>query len=212
VNASLITGLTNPLSVAVGSKLIVGATAQLLNTTVRAQTIWVFKTADPRGLAVSGSDLFDTDTQNGTFTKLDAFTGQMFFTVAILRAPTGIAVSRLDVFVASATGGIISEYDAPTAVLVNASLVSGLNQPVSLAVLESDLFVVNSSSGSIGEYTTSGSPVNASLITGLTKPEYLAVTATTVPEPGSLALLRVVLAGLPDVDAPRFIDPRLSSS
>jgi PEP-CTERM motif len=82
---------------------------------------------------------------------------------------------------------------------VNAALVSGLCVPVGIAVSASDLFVTNSAApGTIGEYTTSGATVNAALISsGLDVPQGIVIVPTsTVPEPGSLTLLGLALAGL----------------
>jgi DNA-binding beta-propeller fold protein YncE len=60
--------------------------------------------------------------------------------------------------------------------MVNASLVSGLNEPNGLAVSGGDIFVANAGSGTIGEYTTAGATVNASLVSGLNTPYGLAVS------------------------------------
>jgi hypothetical protein len=68
--------------------------------------------------------------------------------------PTGIAVSGADLFVANATTGTIGEYTT-SGTLVNAALITGLDNPSGIALSGSDLFVANANgSGTIGEYTT----------------------------------------------------------
>jgi hypothetical protein len=87
-------------------------------------------------------------------------------------------------FVANTGGNTIGEYTTSGAV-VNASLVSGLNEPYGIAVSGSDLFVVNvnysnqnPSDGTIGEYTTSGEVLNASLVSGLSQPTCIALSGS----------------------------------
>ena len=62
------------------------------------------------------------------------------------------------------------------------------------------LFETNLGNGTIGEYTTSGATVNAALISGLNSPSGIAIAAdatpTAVPEPVTLALVGVGLAGI----------------
>jgi hypothetical protein len=80
---------------------------------------------------------------------------------------------------------------------VNPALISGLNQPYGIAPSGSDLFVTNEGAETIGEYTTSGATVNPALISGLRGPAGIAIASVSpVPEPGTLALLAVGLAGL----------------
>jgi hypothetical protein len=70
-----------------------------------------------------------------------------------------------------------------------------LSGPVGIAVDGSDLFVTNGFGNTIGEYTTSGATVNASLISGLNAPTGIAIIST-VPEPSSLPLLALAVAGI----------------
>ncbi len=66
--------------------------------------------------------------------------------------------ARGQVFISNENNDTVSEYSVSGAVM-NASLISGLNEPIGLAVIGNDLFVANNSSGSIAEYTTSGTLV-----------------------------------------------------
>lgn len=82
-----------------------------------------------------------------------------------LNYPINIAVSGSDLFVVNFGSGTISEYTTSGS-LVNASLISGLQDPQGIAISGSDLFITNQN-GPIAEYTTSGATVNPSLITGI---------------------------------------------
>ena len=91
----------------------------------------------------------------------------------------GIAVSGSSLFVANHVIGTISEFTTSGA-LVNASLVSGLNQPTAVAVSGSDLFVENLGDGTIGKYNAiTGATVNAPLVSGLTNSQvFIAVSGS----------------------------------
>jgi hypothetical protein len=68
--------------------------------------------------------------------------------------------------------GGVSEYDANTGVLMNASFITGLNDPVFLALLDNVLFVANFNDNTVGQYdATSGRPMRPNFIPGLTAPE-----------------------------------------
>jgi glutamate synthase domain-containing protein 3 len=110
--------------------------------------------------------------------------------------PYAIAISGSDLFVANLTSNTVGEYTTSGAV-VNASLISGLSGPFGIAISGSNLFVVNYDTGTVGEYTTSGAVVNASLISDLSDPTGIAIGPDfATPEPGTLALLGLGLAGL----------------
>ena len=94
--------------------------------------------------------------------------------VSGLDNPNAIAVAGDDLWVANYNSGTISEYNATTGAVINASLISGLNGPVAIVVSGGNLWVANYSggvelpgeeSGSIGEYNaTTGAAVNAELV------------------------------------------------
>ncbi len=118
--------------------------------------------------------------------------------VVVLSVALGLITSGAaradDIFVTNLISGTVGEYTTSGAT-VNAFLTEG---PFfgGIAVDGSDLFV--STGTGIAEYTTSGATVNASLISGLDGSRLLTIvpTTTTVPEPGSLTLLGLALAGL----------------
>jgi hypothetical protein len=102
---------------------------------------------------VSGSDLFVTNTANGTigeYTTSGATVNASL--VSGLNSPIGIAVSGSDLFVTNQGSGTIGEYTT-SGTTVNASLVSGLNAPFGIAVVpEPSTWAVNSD----GNWNTPG--------------------------------------------------------
>ena len=86
-------------------------------------------------------------------------------------------------FVTSSGYNAISEYTA-SGTVVNAPLITELQDPTGIAVSGADIFVTNYNSAnntsSIGEYTTSGATVNASLITGLQNLMGIAVSGSDI--------------------------------
>ena len=130
------------------------------------------------GIAVSGSDMFVTNINNGTigeYTTSGATVNASL--ISGLNFPQCIAVSGSDLFVTNCISGTIGEYTTSGAT-VNASLVSGLNTPFGIAASGSDLFVENEGGATIAEYTTSGATVNASLISGLGGSRGIAVSGS----------------------------------
>jgi len=151
----------------------------------------------PRGIAVSGSDLFVVDSDNnriGEYTTSGAPLNPAL--ISGLGFPQSIAISGSDLFVSNEGNGTIGKYTTAGTPL-NPALISGLSIPQAIAVSGSDLFVSDIRNGTIGEYTTSGARVNPALISELTGPYAIGVVPT-VPEPGSgmLTLFGVVLAGV----------------
>src|SRR3954452_920554 len=87
----------------------------------------------PRGIAVSGSDLFVADAMGGTigqYTTAGATVNPAL--ISGLNFPLGIAVSGSDLFVADAGNGTIGQYTTAGAT-VNPALISGLRVPVGIA-------------------------------------------------------------------------------
>ena len=85
-------------------------------------------------------------------------------------------MSGEDLWVANGGSGTIGEYNATTGAVINAALISGLNEPTAIVVSGGNLWVANYSGGiqlglgnyeggSIGEYNaTTGAAVNADLV------------------------------------------------
>jgi len=189
VNASLITGLSEPYGIAVsGSNLFVtnrgsGTIGEYTTSGATVNASLITGLHDPVGIAVSGSTLFVVNDDNGTigeYTTSGATVNASL--VSGLNAPYGIAVSGSNLFVTN-TGnghpgtGTIGEYTTSGGT-VNASLITGLNAPYGLAVFGNppDLFVTDINNGTIGEYTTLGGTVNASLVSGLNTTYGIAVS------------------------------------
>jgi len=153
---------------------------------------------DPVAIALSGSNLFVTDTYLNNISEYPT-SGAIVNSslVSGLSAPWGLAVYGDNLFVTNENfggqpnTGTIGEYTMSGAV-VNSSLVSGLSGAVGIAVDGTNIFVGNSDSNTIGKYTMAGSTVNATLIAGAS-----GLTETSpVPEPSTLALLAASAASL----------------
>jgi hypothetical protein len=137
VNASLISGFSDPRGIAVlGSNLFV--INNYNNGTIGEYT-------------TSGTTI------NSTLARLG--------TMQSPGSPSAIAVNDSDIFVADQSRGTVSEFTL-SGTLVSASLITGLTTPEAMTLSGDDLFIGQGNS-TIGEYTTSGATVNASLITGI---------------------------------------------
>jgi hypothetical protein len=94
-----------------------------------------------------------------------------------------MALSGTTLFVSSMVSGKIGAYGLDGTV-INASLISGLNQPFGVAVSGANLLVANYSEGNgstISEYTTTGTLVNASFLKGVSMaPSGIAVSGSDV--------------------------------
>ncbi len=88
------------------------------------------------------------------------------------------AISATDalgaIFETNQNSNTVGEYHATNGMVVNASLITGLNGPNGIATDGTNLFVASFFSNTIGEYTTSGMALNTSLITGLNGPQGMA--------------------------------------
>jgi len=181
VNASLVSGLSLPVGIAVsGSNIYVtealNGTIGSYNTTSGAvvNANLVSGLNNPSGIAVSGSNIYVVNEQNGT---IGAYTtsGAVVNTnlVSGLNNPFGIAVSDSNIYVVNKQNGTIGAYTTSGAV-VNARLVSGLNNPSGIAVSGSNIYVVNGRNG------TSSAVVNASLVSGLNNPSGIADSGSNI--------------------------------
>jgi hypothetical protein len=171
VNASLVTGLSQPFGVAVSDGYLYAASFgtgtvgqyTLSGGTVNASLVTGLGAAD--GVAVSGNSLFVTTAGNNTVGEYDATTGAAINASLItgLSYPGPIAVSGGDVFVSQDTGTIVEYTTAGT--LVDARLVTGLSHPADgIAVSGNDLFVTEFS-GVIAEFdATTGALINGALV------------------------------------------------
>ena len=86
--------------------------------------------------------------------------------VAFLGMPE---TANAQIYVANYYASTISEYST-SGTLLNASLISGVNDPLDIAINGGNLYIASRGSGTVGEYTESGTAVNASLISGLNEP------------------------------------------
>ena len=68
-----------------------------------------------------------------------------------------------------ANTGTVSEYDATTGAVINANLITGVEQAGAISLSGNILYVANASAfGTVGDYNaTTGAAINANLITGL---------------------------------------------
>ena len=94
----------------------------------------------PIDIAISGGNLFVTDSVTGTIGEYNATTGAIVDAALIsgLNGPNGIAVSGGNLFVTNFQTGTIGEYTI-SGETVNASLISGLNEPTDIAVVSASV-------------------------------------------------------------------------
>jgi hypothetical protein len=209
VNASLITGLTQPTSIAIsGTDLYVNnaGTPRVGKYTTSGGTVnasFISTTGGgAQSVAVSGSNLYVAINGNYRIAEYSTSTGAEVndnFIPSVVNVYS-LAVSGSDLYVmnGASSNGFVSKYTTSGA-LENTSLVSGLNDPFGVAVDDNDSHMYVSSfypNSIVGEYTTSGGTIDPSLIsTGLNRPFGIAVTES-VPEPSSLVLLAAGIVAL----------------
>jgi DNA-binding beta-propeller fold protein YncE len=94
----------------------------------------------PIDIAISGGNLFVTDSVTGTIGEYNATTGAIVDAALIsgLNGPNGIAVSGGNLFVTNFQTGTIGEYTI-SGETVNASLISGLNEPTDIAIVSASI-------------------------------------------------------------------------
>jgi hypothetical protein len=195
LNASLITGLTQPTGLALsGNNLYVldfgngtNGTVGEYDATTGAAINAALITGLPTNsivLAVSGDNLYVAESNggNGAVALYNATTGAVInpSLVTGLFYPQGIAISGNNLYVPSQENlafGYIDEYNATTGTPVRVPLISGLlNAPEGLLVSGNILYQTNTTAGTVGEYdATTGAVINASFISGFTNPSQLAL-------------------------------------
>ena len=194
VNASLVSGLSQPVGIAVsGSNIYVtekfNGTIGAYNTTSGAvvNANLVSGLNNPSGIAVSGSNIYVVNEQNGTIGAYNTTSGAVVNAnlVSGLNNPSGIAVSGSNIYVTELFNGTIGVYTT-SGVLVNASLVSGLSFPYFLSVVDA---TDNTNGG--GGSGSSGTPTQVNIFAGTSfSLGSIGVTATPVLAGGTLVLSR----------------------
>jgi hypothetical protein len=204
VNAALITGFSENPGIAIsGNDLFITnwGTWDVNNSAYDNATIDEYTTSgtlvqagfirgitEPSAIAISGSDIFITETLGieGTQSVLAEYTlgGELVHSALIsnLDNPVAMAIYGSDLYISTSptigdTTPTIAEYTTSGAT-VNATLVTGAENtlgPWGLAADATDLFLTTGPYGSVSEYTTSGATVNLSLISGLEHPSGIAV-------------------------------------
>jgi len=194
VNAKLISGLAEPIGIAIsGSTLYVsnnkiGTIGKYTTsgTTISAALLSALGSNNSLCFALSGSNIFvsnfaeDTISNTiGEYTTSGAVVQDPLITE--LAGPQGLAVSGGNLYVANSNkaNGIytVGKYSTSGAA-INPALVTGLDGPLGIAVSGSTIFVSNFFNGTIGAYTTSGATINRALIKGLDKPGGIAIAGS----------------------------------
>ncbi len=186
-NPSLITGLTNPLGIAVSGTMlyVVSTDAGGNDGKVGAYSIdgavinasLITGLTRPSGIAISGTDLFVSCSGSGKgtgivgkYTTSGAPVNASFITSAnapqgVLNMPYGIAVSGTILFVTNLhnqTGNDarVEMYDKSTGACIGNAGV-GLNQPYGVAVSGSYVYWTDIGNGTIGKYGGDGTGLGA---------------------------------------------------
>jgi hypothetical protein len=196
--------ITNNSAGTVGEYTTAGTTvsANILTGPALSTSVSSGITYGPNAMAISGSNLYITDSDNGTVYQLPTTGGTPTAIVTGLNVPQGIATNGTDLFVTcfnDSNKGIVSEYTT-SGTIVNTSLITGFSGidggfggAAGIALFGSSLYVVDNGAGTIGQYTLGASPgtigtSDPTLVSGLNfGPWAIAV----VPEPTSAALLAV---------------------
>jgi outer membrane autotransporter protein len=117
---------------------------------------------NPSGIADSGSNIYATNSGNGTIGVYNTTSGAVVNAslVSGLNNPSGIAVSGSNIYVTELLNGTIGVYTT-SGVLVNASLVSGLSFPYFLSVVDTQVNIVAGTSFSLSSIGVTATPVLA---------------------------------------------------
>jgi hypothetical protein len=142
--------------------------------------------ADPFSFAISGSDIYVPNWNNGTnggtlgeYTISGALINRDLITD--LSGPWGPVFSGADLFILNGKSHSIGEYTTQGS-SVNVALlpsVLGPYNPDGIAISGSDIFCTGDGNpGALGEYTTAGVTINDTLITGLNHPVGVVVSGS----------------------------------
>ena len=156
-----------------------------VNTGAVINTALINAPAGSWGIAV-GNNLIYVSNYYGSLTAYhDTPTPTVAWTIVGSGNAGDVVLSGTDLYLIHSPSGVssafeISKYNAITGAVVNATLVTGLNDTFGLTISGSNLFAAGYSTGTIGEYTTAGATVNASLVNGQQNSEGMAVSGTTI--------------------------------
>jgi hypothetical protein len=192
VNASLVTGLSNPTAIAVSGNMLFVSEAYLgvayegfiagyrtLPDGFGIGPVASLPQSVPTQFAVADSELFIIDSRGSGLPTIVKYRWGSGFASWIeppkdprQAYPVAIAAAGATVFVVDSAGAIGAYTTA--GVPINRALVTNLPNPVGIAVSGPFLYVL-SGNGTIGKFTVAGAVVNASLVTGLNSPSAIAV-------------------------------------
>ena len=184
INASLVTGLSNPYGLALsGENLYVGSLGSgrigqytVLGTTVNSTLITV---AGPVALAISGNMLYAASPNTANVAQFNATTGALINGSFItgLNAPRGMTVDGFgNIYVTDIGTGTVGKYTIGDG-MFNASFITGIAGAFGIAADGSgNLFVSDFLAGTVGKYSSiSGATINSLFITGMTRPTGIAL-------------------------------------
>lgn len=142
----------------------------------------------PKGLAVSGSDVFVTNWGESWATVFNTGSVSEYNTsgdlinanlISNLDQPTNIAACGSNLFIGNFSG--VSKFSTTGDAVPSARIDSPTDKVSAVAVSGSNVFVVNTGMDSVGEYTTSGAAVNPALLLGsIDQPDQIAVSGSNI--------------------------------
>jgi hypothetical protein len=200
-NSSLITGVTNPVGLALsGNDLYVadqddGIIGEYNATTGQAINSRLI-TGQPGGdfaLAISGNTLYVSNYTADTIAEYNATSGQAINTSFItgVDRPMTIVISGSNLLVGNQDAGTVAEYSLSSGALENATFISGVSELSSMTISNGDLYVAGN--GIIGIYNaTTGATINADFSSGETGEPY-GIAVFAAPEPSTWMM---VLGGM----------------
>jgi hypothetical protein len=181
INANLISGLSNPLSIASfqGALYVAnnnpGSTGKyaLDGTPITIPFIYTHGGF----MSISSTEIFVSTTSNtvGKFNPTDGTVVNASF-ITGLNNPQDILRSGNTLYITNYDANTVGTYAADTGAVINAALISGLNGPTALALSGNTLYVGNYGNNTVRTYNaTTGVVINASLISGLSYPSDLVI-------------------------------------